>query len=398
MDSVFLVIAATDNPVLNKQVYSLAQERQLFVNVVDNPDLCSFIFPSIVDRSPVMIAISSGGKAPVLIKLIRERLEALLPANLGDITILAGKWRERVKRKIHSLSGRRLFWEKLFRGNFISIAKRNMDNAEKYLKNCLDDFDYSQGKVTLAGAGPGDAGLLTLNALQALQEADVILYDQLVSREILTLSRRDSEKIFVGKKAGNHSLAQEKINNLIIFHALQGKHVVRLKGGDPFIFGRGGEELEIIKKHNLPFEVIPGITAATGAAAYSNIPLTHRNFSNGITFITGCHQNKEKNPEWETWARINHTLVIYMGTLKAKEIQNNLILNGKDRQTPIAIVSRATCKDQKVLRGSLKDLSFIAEKAEMPALLIIGQVTSFYEHFKFSDRSFKPEVHDFIPI
>ncbi|MDR1876075.1 MAG: siroheme synthase CysG [Flavobacteriaceae bacterium] len=378
---IFLIVAATDDGELNKRLFHWAEERQIWINVVDNPDLCTFIFPSIIDRSPVIAAISSGGKAPVLIKQLREKLESLLPQSLGEAANIAGRWRDRVKQKIHSPTARRLFWEKLFRKTFISLAD-NEQEAERYLEQSLEDSNYSKGKVTLVGAGPGDAGLLTLNALQALQEADVILYDNLVSERILNISRRDAEKIFVGKKAGNHSVVQDKINELLVFHARQGKQVVRLKGGDPFIFGRGGEELEIIKKHDFFFQVIPGITAATGAAAYAHIPLTHRGVSNGVTFITGCnYKGLNDDSQWKTIALLDHTLVIYMGTMKSKEIQDNLIKYGKSPQLPIAIVSKATCPDQKVFRGNLENLSDLAVKAEMPAVLIVGETSAFYEYF-----------------
>ncbi|MDR2121482.1 MAG: siroheme synthase CysG [Flavobacteriaceae bacterium] len=382
LNNIWLVIAATDDSSVNEEIHYLAEQKQIFVNVVDQPELCSFIFPSIIDRSPVVVAISSGGKAPVLIKQIREKLEALLPQNIGKAADIAGKWREKVKQKIHSAMARRMFWEKLFRKNFLSLAG-NPQEAERYLEESLADFDHSKGKVTLVGAGPGDPGLLTLNALQALQEADVILYDSLVSKGILDISRRDAEKIFVGKKAGNHSVVQDKINELLIFHAKQGKQVVRLKGGDPFIFGRGGEELEIVKKNDLFFQVIPGITAATGAAAYAHIPLTYRGVANGVTLITGCSfKNKEEELSWKSVAGLDHTLVIYMGTLRANEVQQNLIKYGKDSQTPVAVISKATCQDQKVTRGNLSDLTLLADKVEMPALLIIGEVTSFYEVFE----------------
>lgn len=379
----FLIIAATNNYELNSQIYKEAEKKNIFINVVDNPELCTFIFPSIIDRSPVMVAISSGGKAPVLIKQIREKLEALLPINLGKAANIAGRWRDKVKQKISSPLERRHFWEKLFHSNFLSLANtENNKEAKEYLENSLYNQNHkTEGRVILVGAGPGDAGLLTLNGLQALQQADTILYDNLVDRKILDISRRDAEKIFVGKKAGNHFTVQEKINELMVFHAKKGKQVVRLKGGDPFIFGRGGEELEFLQKHKILFEVIPGITSAIGASAYSKIPLTHRNISKGVTFITGHNQAEDETLHWKTLSRFNHTLVIYMGKMNAQFIQDSLINYGKNPSTPVAIISKATCPDEKIITGTLRQLANLAKESESPSLLIIGQVVDLYKKF-----------------
>lgn len=382
----FLVIAATNNQDLNIQVYREAEKNNIFINVVDHPDLCSFIFPSIIDRSPIMIAISSGGKAPVLIKQIREKLEAILPLHIGKAAQIAGKWRNKVKQKIYSSIDRRNFWEKLFRSNFLFLANRgNESEAEKYLEDSLyNNYHKTEGRVVLLGAGPGDAELLTLKGLQILQQADVILYDNLVNRKILDISRRDAEKIFVGKKAGNHLMVQEKINNLMVMHANSGKLVVRLKGGDPFIFGRGGEELHFLQKNNILCEIIPGITSAIGASAYFKIPLTHRNVSKGVTFITGHNQEEEETLPWEAISHFNHTLVIYMGKMKAQFIQDILIHYKKDILTPIAVISKATCPDEKIFTGTLSHLAELADKSEFPSLLIIGDVIELYKLFNDS--------------
>ncbi|GAB1439614.1 siroheme synthase CysG [Providencia sp.] len=287
LDDAFLVIAATDNALLNETVFYDANERKIFVNVVDDQPLCSFIVPSIIDRSPVVVAISSAGTAPVLARLLREKLETMLPNSLGKMAEIAGRWREKVKASLTNMRERKRFWETSFSGRFASLVEQGQfSEAEQQLERQLYQPD-NRGELTLVGAGPGDAGLLTLKGLRVLQSAEVVLYDHLVSEEVLELVRRDADKICVGKRAGAHSVSQEETNALIVKFAQQGKKVVRLKGGDPFIFGRGGEELQVAAKAGIPFQVVPGVTAAIGAAAYAGIPLTHREHSQSITFITG---------------------------------------------------------------------------------------------------------------
>ena len=262
LDDVFLVIAATDDNALNAQVFDAANARHKLVNVVDDQPKCSFIFPSIVDRSPLVVAISSSGTAPVLARLLREKIEALLPANLGQMAEVAGQWRDKVKQRYHKMSDRRRFWERAFNGLFASqMAAGNVNEARRTLDRELENTSDNQGEITLVGAGPGDSGLLTLRGLQVMQLADVVLYDHLVSDEVLELVRRDADRICVGKRAGAHSVPQEETNQLLVTLAQQGKRVVRLKGGDPFIFGRGGEELQAAQAAGIPFQVVPGITA-----------------------------------------------------------------------------------------------------------------------------------------
>ena len=283
----WLVIAATNQRAVNQQIADAANELQLLVNVVDDPEISTFIMPSIVDRSPIVVAISSGGKAPVLARLIRERLETLLPMHLSALAKISGEFRFRVKNVIKNVSLRRRYWEKLFANGTLGslLQKGQTDKALQLMENSLTE-NITTGDVALVGAGPGDPSLLTLKALQLMQQADVVLYDRLVSSEILDLIRRDADLISVGKEAGNHEVGQERTNQMLVEFALQGKKVVRLKGGDSFIFGRGGEELEELVKAGISFQVVPGITAASGCSAYAGIPLTHRDFSQSVTFVT----------------------------------------------------------------------------------------------------------------
>lgn len=379
VDKVFLVIAATDDVALNAAVSQAAQQRYRLVNVVDDQPKCSFIFPSIVDRSPLVVAISSGGQAPVLARLLREKLEALLPASLGDMARVAGEWRERVKDRLYSMRARRQFWERLFNSPFADhIAAGQQTVAEETLRQQLDQPQRVLGDVALVGAGPGDAGLLTLRGLQLIQLADVVLYDHLVSPEVLELVRRDAEKICVGKRASAHSLPQGEINRLLFTLASSGKRVVRLKGGDPFIFGRGGEEVQYLAKAGVPFQIVPGITAAAGVTAYAGIPLTHRDYAQSVLFITGHCRPDGEALDWSTLARGRQTLAIYMGTVKAAEISQQLIAHGRAPDTPVAVISRGTRPDQSVNIGTLAQLETLAHQAPTPALLVIGEVVALH--------------------
>ncbi len=379
LDDAYLVIAATDDELLNKKVFHDANARKIFVNVVDNQPLCSFIVPSIIDRSPVIVAVSSGGTAPVLARLLREKLETMLPNSLGKMAEIAGRWRVKVKESVCNMRERKRFWEKSFSGRFASLVENGQfSEAEQQLERQLYEKD-TNGELILVGAGPGDAGLLTLKGLRVLQSAEVVLYDHLVSEEILELVRRDADKICVGKRAGSHSVSQEETNALIVKYAKQGKKVVRLKGGDPFVFGRGGEELQIAAEAGIPFQVVPGVTAAIGAAAYAGIPLTHREHSQSITFITGHCRNEGMELDWQSLARGNQTLAIYMGTVKAANIRQQLTQYGRHRNTPIAIIGCGTRRDQKVLTGKLHELEILAQQAPTPALIIIGEVTALHQ-------------------
>ncbi|TXE33219.1 uroporphyrinogen-III C-methyltransferase [Serratia marcescens] len=383
LDDVFMAIAATDDNALNAAVFAEADKRRVLANVVDDQPRCSFIFPSIIDRSPLVVAVSSSGQAPVLARLLREKLEALLPASLGQMAQVAGRWRGQVKRRLASIGERRRFWEKTFDGRFATlVANGQTAQAERQLKQDLHRFaagdEGAQGEIALVGAGPGDVGLLTLRGLQVMQQADVVLYDHLVSGEILDLVRRDAERICVGKRAGAHSVIQEETNRLLVELAQQGKRVVRLKGGDPFIFGRGGEELQVAAAAGIPFQVVPGVTAAGGATAYAGIPLTHRDHAQSVTFITGHCRPDGDGLDWADLARARQTLAIYMGTMKAADISQRLIAHGRDAATPVAVISRGTRADQQVQIGTLEHLEYLAQRAPLPALLVIGEVVELH--------------------
>lgn len=380
--TVFLIIAASSDQALNRRVFHLAESCQKPVNVVDDRDHCSFIFPSVIDRNPVQIAVSSSGSAPVLARLLRERLEALLPPSLGDMAEISGRWRDAVKDKLKSVTERRRFWEKQFNGRFAALVKNRQNTlAERELAGQLEQSRQNDqgGSVSLVGAGPGDAGLLTLKGLQEIQQADVVLYDALVSDGILSLVRRDAERIFVGKRARGERTPQEDTNALMVRLAREGKRVVRLKGGDSFVFGRGGEELEVLARHHIPFSVVPGITAAIGATAYAGIPLTHRDYAQSAVFVTGHRKADAPDIEWQTLARSRQTLVIYMGTLKAALIAERLQQHGRSPDTPAAVISQGTLPAQKTATGTLANLAELAETAPNPALIVIGEVVGLHE-------------------
>jgi len=373
----WLVIAATDRIEVNALVYQCANQQRVFCNVVDDPKRASFIMPSIIDRSPIMVAVSSGGKAPVLARLLREKLEAALPQHLGKLAQLGGSLRQRVKRHFTGTGARRRFWEKLFAHDRLaqSLANDDLALAERQIEQLFNCPAEECGEVVLVGAGPGDAGLLTLKGLQQIQQADVVVYDRLVSDDVMTLVRRDAERIFVGKRAGHHCVPQEQINRILLEQAQQGKRVVRLKGGDPFIFGRGGEELETLADANIPFSVVPGITAASGCSAYSGIPLTHRDHAQSVRLVTG-HAKSDGGLDWTTLAAGQQTLVFYMGLTQAADIQRQLIAHGMPATTPVALVENGTSCRQRVIEGELKQLGTLAQQAASPSLIIVGSVVS----------------------
>ncbi|MBW1255094.1 siroheme synthase CysG [Pantoea allii] len=388
LDKVFLVIAATDDNALNAQVYDEANARHKLVNVVDDQPKCSFIFPSIVDRSPLVVAISSSGTAPVLARMLREKLETLLPSHLGQMAELAGQWRDKVKARFSRMSDRRRYWERIFNGRFASqMATGDVEAAKQTLDSELGDQPPRQGEIILVGAGPGDSGLLTLRGLQVMQLADVVLYDHLVSEEVLDLVRRDADRICVGKRASAHLLPQDEINQLMVQLAQKGKRVVRLKGGDPFIFGRGGEELQAAQQAGIPFQVVPGVTAAAGATAYAGIPLTHRDYAQSVLFITGHCRPDSDDIDWPSLARARQTLAIYMGAVKAAHISKQLILHGRAASTPVAVIGRGTRSDQQVLTGTLEHLETLAASAPSPALLVIGEVVNLHGQLAWFQHS-----------
>lgn len=377
LDDCWLAIAATDDDAVNNQVSEAAEARCIFCNVVDAPKQASFIMPSIIDRSPLMVAISSGGTSPVLARLLREKLEALLPQHLGKVAGYAGQLRRRVKQTFASMSERRRFWEKFFVNDRLAQSLANDDEqavnriTETLLSEPLDD----RGEVVLVGAGPGDPGLLTLKGLQQIQQADIVVYDRLVSDEIMNLVRRDADRVFVGKRAGYHCVPQEEINQILLREAQRGKRVVRLKGGDPFIFGRGGEELETLCDAGIPFSVVPGITAASGCSAYAGLPLTHRDYAQSVRLITG-HLKNGGEFDWHNLAAEKQTLVFYMGLNQAAAIQEKLIEHGMDPQMPVALVENGTSVKQRVVAGVLSELGVLAQRVESPSLIIVGRVVA----------------------
>jgi len=384
LDECWLAIAATDNDAVNQRVSDAAEARRIFCNVVDAPKEASFIMPSIIDRSPLMVAISSGGTSPVLARLLREKLESLLPQHLGHVAKFAGQLRSRVKRHFATMSERRRFWEKLFVNDRLaqSLANQNMTAVESITEQMLNEPLDNRGEVVLVGAGPGDAGLLTLKGLQQIQQADVVVYDRLVSDEIMNLVRRDADRVFVGKRAGYHCVPQEEINQILLREAQSGKRVVRLKGGDPFIFGRGGEELETLCHAGIPFSVVPGITAASGCSAYSGIPLTHRDYAQSVRLVTG-HLKTGGELDWANLAAEKQTLVFYMGLNQAAAIQEQLIAHGMQADIPVALVENGTSVQQRVVSGTLSQLGELAQQVKSPSLIIVGRVVALRDKLKW---------------
>lgn len=416
-----VIIAATDDETLNHQIHADATEINIPVNVVDTPPLCDFIFPAIVDRNPIVIGISSNGKAPVLARLLRARLETLIPQGYGKLAKLAGDFRTEVKSKIPTLTGRRQFWERAFEGQVSELMfAGNETQAAAQLKTDLDETaakidrtsnadtqipqtaisvtdskDQPQqhpehsaatpeqtpiGEVYIVGAGPGDPELLTFKALRLMQQADIVYYDALVSPQVLDLCRRDADKVFVGKKRSNHAVAQLGINELLVNSAKEGRRVVRLKGGDPFIFGRGGEEIESLRAHGVPYQVVPGITAANAAASYAGIPLTHRDHSQSVRFVTGFLKAGAPNSNFKSFLNTDETVVFYMGLHSLPRLTEGLIEAGRNADTPIAIISNASMPNQQVLTGTLATIVAQQEQAQLPtpALLIMGDVVALH--------------------
>jgi uroporphyrin-III C-methyltransferase/precorrin-2 dehydrogenase/sirohydrochlorin ferrochelatase len=377
-----MVIAATNDRDLNRLVSEHAQAANMLSNVVDDPGFSTVIFPSIVDRSPIQVAISSGGDAPVLVRLLRTRFESLLPAGMAKLGALAGSFRERVKAKFASGADRKAFWEDVFYGPIAEQAyANNLDEAERLLAEKLANTDsFKTGEVYLVGGGPGDPDLLTFKALRLMQQADIVLYDRLVSKEVLNLVRRDATRIYVGKTAGDHPVTQDNINQKLVDYALEGNRVVRLKGGDPFIFGRGGEEIETLAEHGIPFQVVPGITAASGCASYAGIPLTHRDHAQSVRFIAGHLRSGKMDLNWPELVQPNQTLVFYMGLNGMETICQQLKDHGLDPTTPCALIEKGTSDRQQVFVGDLDTLPGIVRGAgaKAPTLIIVGSVVSLH--------------------
>lgn len=380
LDGATLVIAATDDRSVNRQVSELARARNIPVNVVDDPELCSFIMPAILDRSPLMVAFSSGGASPVLTRMMRGKLETMIPQNYSRLAAFAERFRELVKQRVTNPAKRRIFWENVLDSVVAEkVLTGDEGSAETMLHQMLAEQDNTlHGEVYLVGAGPGDPDLLTFRALRLMQKADVVVYDNLVSKPIVDMTRRDAERIYVGKKRADHTLRQEQINELLVRLAKEGKRVVRLKGGDPFIFGRGGEEIETLAAHGIPFQVVPGITAASGVSAYAGIPLTHRDHAQSCIFVTGHLKDGSMNLDWDALARPKQTIVVYMGLHGLETLCTELVAHGMPESTPAAIVQQGTTQNQRVITGTLATLAATAlrENLHAPTLIIVGGVVT----------------------
>ncbi len=389
LDGQALVIAATDDRSLNLRVSDLAKAHNIPVNVVDNPKLCNFIIPSLIDRSPVQIAVSTGGASPVLARLIRSRLESCTPSAYGRLAELVERYRNKVKARFAKIDRRREFWEQVLQGPVVEKVFAGQDvAAQEMLEQAIDGADEEpqfSGEVYLVGAGPGDPDLLTFKALRLMQQADVVVYDRLVSEPILDLVRRDAERIYAGKERSKHVLPQESINALLVGLAKQGKRVLRLKGGDPFVFGRGGEEISSMIEEGIPFQVVPGITAASGCAAYAGIPLTHRDHAQACIFVTGHLKDDTIDLNWDMLTQSQQTIVIYMGLHGVQIICEQLIAHGLSGSTSAALVTKGTTPDQRVLIGDLNTLPGMVEENDIapPTLIIVGDVVKLHEKLRW---------------
>ena len=384
IDACVLIVAGTDDQAVNKRVSDLAHAKCIPVNVVDQPKLCSFIVPSIIDRSPVQVAVSTGGASPVLARLLRARLETIIPSAYGRLASLMNEFRDKVKSKLTDEGKRRRFWEDVAQGSIAELIFSGKEEAAREAMHTAVDAAQVQedrGEVYLVGAGPGDPDLLTFRALRLLQQADVIVYDRLVSSEILDMARRDADLVYVGKERDKHTLPQEDINLLLARIAKKGKRVLRLKGGDPFIFGRGGEEIDTLMQQGVRFQIVPGITAAAVAASYAGIPLTHRDYAQSVTFVTGHLKDGSMNLNWPVLAQPNQTLVVYMGLLGVKTLCAKLIEHGMSADMPMAMVQKATTREQKVLVGTLGSMPELLASTTIkpPTLIIVGEVVSLHK-------------------
>jgi len=369
---------------LNDELCELAATAGILVNVSDKTESCDFIMPAVVDRTPLLVAISSGGTSPLLVRMLKARFETTIPAAYGRLAEFAGSYRDRIKELIPNLTRRRRFWEAMVSGPVAEhLFSNQLEQAELLMGSQLKEAAVAGdkppvGEVYLVGTGPGDPDLLTFRALRLMQQADVVLYDRLIGDGILNLVRRDAERIYVGKLPENHSVPQEEIGKMLISLALEGKRVLRLKGGDPFVFGRGGEEIEALSEHGIAFQVIPGVTAAVGCASYAGIPLTHRDHAQGCMFVTGHEKDGKLNLNWKSLIQPRQTVVVYMGLSSIGAITGGFIANGADPATPAAIIENGTRAGQRVITGTLDSLSEQTKEAgiKSPALIIVGSVVT----------------------
>ena len=394
INDAYLIIAATNQRTVNSQIASLAHARKILVNVADNPQECSFIVPSVVDRSPVSIAVSTGGASPVLARQLRMKLETMVPSTCGKLAEITEAYREKVKQHFPQAAQRKQFWEKALRGPFAELVYMgNETEARKRLDEMLEqDLDTTEvGEVYLVGAGPGDPDLLTFRAARLMLQADVMVYDRLVAKSILDMANQNAERIYVGKERSNHAVPQNKINDLLVDLAKQGKRVLRLKGGDPFIFGRGGEEIETLAENGIPFQVVPGITAASGCSSYAGIPLTHRDYAQSCTFATGHLKDGSIDLDWDKLATPNQTVVFYMGLTGIHVISRELIAHGVPADMPAALVEQGTTRNQRVHIGTLETLPQLVKErgVRAPTMTIVGEVVKLHDKLRW----YEPERH-----
>ena len=384
----FLIIAATNEKTINQKIAELSKDNNILVNMAEDSLSGNTLIPSVVDRDPIKIAVSSGAASPILTRLVKTKLETVIPYSFSKLADIMMEYRDVVKKNFLKISDRRKFWEVFLDGPVSEmVLSGHIDKAKKALDESLKENKFLEktGEVYLVGAGPGDPELLSFKALRLMQKADIVIYDRLVSRPIMNLIRQDAEKIYVGKQRADHAMPQENINQLLARLALEGKKVLRLKGGDPFIFGRGGEEIESLIKDDIPFQIVPGITAASGCASYAGIPLTHRDHSQACIFVTGHLRDGTVNLNWEMLAHEKQTLIFYMGMHGSKIICEELIKHGLSDETPAALIVKGTTEDQEVIIGDLKNMPKIIMERKIvpPTLLIIGDVVKLHNKLKW---------------
>ena len=387
------VISATNDVSLNERVAKDCKKYNIIVNVVDQPEICDFIFPSILERGDITVAVSTGGASPVLARVLRTKLETMVPGSYGKLAEIVSANRIKVREKMKKFSSNKIFWEKMLNGKFLELVlSGKTDEAKSFLDEQIENFDEdiaNQGEVYLVGAGPGDPDLLTFKALRLMQQADIALYDRLVHPSIVDLIRRDATKIYVGKERDNHVVRQEEINELLVKYAKEGKKVLRLKGGDPFIFGRGGEEIETLADEKVAFQVVPGITSASGCSTYSGIPLTHRDYAQSCIFVTGHLKKGKLELDWEKLIQENQTIVFYMGLVSIDIICEQLIQHGLSELTPCALIQQGTTNTQKEFISILKDMPTVVKtkKPKAPTIFIIGGVVALRDKLKWYSTS-----------
>ena len=394
LDGCLVVFGCSSDDSVNQKLREFAAAAGIMVNVSDKTEDCDFIMPAVVDRTPLLIAISSGGTSPLLVRMLKARFETTIPAAYGRLAEFAGSYRDRIKKLIPNLTRRRRFWEAMVSGPVAEhIFSSQLEQAESLMESQLQDAAVAGdqpplGEVYLVGTGPGDPDLLTFRALRLMQQADVVLYDRLIGDGILNLVRRDAKRVYVGKLKNNHTVPQEEIGRMLIDLAQQGKRVLRLKGGDPFVFGRGGEEIEALSENGIAFQVVPGVTAANGCAAYAGIPLTHRDHAQACVFVTGHEKNGELNLNWKSLIQPRQTVVLYMGLSSLEAITRGFMSNGADPTTPAAVIENGTRAGQRVITGTLESLLDEASLARVksPALIIVGSVVSLREKLSWFDN------------